>query len=1024
MKHFILIFFTFMPCLSYGQTITGVVRDQHADILPGITVVVKGTTITSITNATGNFTIKVPSPNSILRFTGVGFEPQEIYPEGKNFIEVRMAVQTGKLDEVQVIAYGTTTQRYNLGSVSKVTAEDIDRQAVTNPLSALQGQVPGLVVTSTSGLPGATVNLQIRGQNTLNPVVSAGPAPINNPLFIVDGVPFTTQNTNINQFSSVNSPGVASSLNNPYGGISPFNTIDPQDIESIEVLRDADATAIYGSRGGNGVILITTKKGKAGKTEFNLNMNSGISVIGHTMPMMNTSQYLEMRREAFANDKIVPNLTPFDPGYAPDLLAFDSNTYTDWKKFFLGNTAHNTEVNTSVSGGTAATQFHVGANYHRDTYIFPGDYADDRINFLVSLHHQSTDKKFVLDFSSVYSYEKNNSSGSPNLLTAYTLEPNFPALQDANGNLNWFYKGVNFDGAYAAYNPLAYLKTLYSIQSNVLNGNLVLNYELIKGLTMRTSLGYNTLNSTEYYGNPKSAQNPANTPIASARFGNNNFSTWIAEPQIEYKNTTRNSVYSVLIGGTFQTNNNIKQELDGSGYINDNLIGSVSGAPTKSSSDSYNEYKYTAVFGRISYRYDDKYLINITARRDGSSRFGPGKQFGNFGSVGAGWIFTEEPIVKDFMPFLSFGKIRGSYGITGSDAIADYQYISRWAPTVNNYQGNLGYLPQNLFNPDFSWASTKKLEAGLEFGLFKDKVLVNATWYRNRSGDQLITYQLPSQTGFSTVVENWDAVVQNSGFEFIVQATVVKTGSLTWKSSLNITVPKNVLLSFPDINKSSYATTYIVGQSVNLLNEFRYAGVNAATGMYQFYNAGGQLTNSPLGPASGNFRDYQNIGNTDPKFYGGLQNSFTFKRIQLDVFFEFRKQMGANYLAQTTTYVPGWEYNQPQEFLSRWQSAGDLTNVQMFTSQLGTAGNIARTYFLHSSAVYSDASYLRLKTASLSYSFPAGVTKKLGVSRLQIFLTGQNLLTVTNYLGNDPETQNFYGVPPLKTVVAGLHITL
>ncbi|MDB5114935.1 MAG: TonB-dependent Receptor Plug Domain protein [Mucilaginibacter sp.] len=1022
MKILYLLLTLFLPLSVVGQTIKGIVKDEKNEPIPGVMVSISGTNIRTATNDHGLFQISSSSAITKLKFSASSYEDADSEVTGGKMITITLTAKLTKLDEIQVIAYGTNTQRYNIGSVTKVTADDISKQDISNPLEALQGRVPGLVVSATSGLPGASFNVQIRGQNTLKPS-SAITNPIDNPLFIVDGVPFATQNGNVNQFTSIVSPGDGALFNNPHGGFSPFNSINPADIESIEVLRDADATAIYGSRGGNGVILITTKRGKAGKTDVNVNIRDGITFIGGTMPMLNTQQYVSIRKEAFANDGLTPNITLYDPGYAPDLKVFDTTRYTDWKRVFLGNTAHSINAATSVSGGTENTQFRVGAGFNRDTYIFPGDFADSRANFSFSLHHSSLDKKFTLDFSTIYSYDKNNSTGSPNLLTAYTLDPDYPALEDSKGNLIWNYKGISLDGTYSQQNPFAYLKTLYNIQNINLNSSLLLSYQLIKGLTIRTSLGYNTFGSQEYSALPASAQNPAENPVATTEFGNNNYSTWIIEPQLEYLQTDRKSRYDFLIGGTFQNIENARTITDGSGYSNEALIGSISGAATTTATDAFSVYKYAAVFGRFSYRYNNKYLFNLNARRDGSSRFGPSRQFGNFGSAGAGWLFGEELFMKKTAPALSYGKLRATYGITGSDAIKDYQFISNYTPTRYPYEGSLGYLPSNLYNPDLSWASTKKLEFGLELGFLNDRLLINSTWFRNRSGNQLMTYQLPSQTGFQTVLENWDATVQNTGFEFTIQSTIVKGSQISWSSSLNLTIPKNKLLSFPDIQSSSYATTYFIGQSVNTIAGFSYAGVNPTTGDFQFRKAAGQITASPVLPSAGKLNDYHIIGNTDPKFYGGWQNSISYKNLQLDVFTEFRNQKGLNYLAQVYSDLPGFEQNIPVALLNRWQSPGQQTNTQKFSSQFSDAYTAANN-FLRSDGVFGDASYIRLKTITLSFTVPQSMITKANIRSLKVYLTAQNLVTITDYQGNDPETQNFYGVPPLKSLSLGLNLNL
>lgn len=1009
---------------AYAQTATGVVVDTAQRPLSGVTILLKGSRNMAATNDQGRFSIRIDPQNQILQLSATGYHTLEIPADTTKQMLLTLHEKISALDAVQVIGYGTTTQRYNVGSVSTLKAEDIARQPIANPLAALQGRVPGLVVTASSGIPGAGFQVQIRGQNTLSSsVLGQGLAvPMDNPLFIVDGVPFAAQNENLNQLLSVGSPGSSTFYNNSYGGSSPFNSINPADIASIEVLRDADATAIYGSRGGNGVILITTKKGMAGKTDFTLDVSNGASVVGKTMPMMHTAEYLTMRREAIHNDGLTPNLTLFDAAYAPDLLAFDTDRYTDWPDYFFGNTANNTVINASLSGGNSNTNYRLSAGFNRNTYIFPGDYADNRGTFAVNVHHSSADNKFRVDFSSTYSYNKNNSSGTPDLLFAYRLEPNFPDLLDENDELLWSYNGIAL-GIGIGNNPVSYLKNTYYVQNTMLNNSLQVAYKVTDALSFRTSLGYNAMWSREYFGNPYAAQNPLLSPEARANFGNNNYATWIIEPQMEYRKAVSGGILGILVGGTLQRNSNLRNQIQGRGYINDDLIESINAAPIREVRDNYNEYAYAAAFGRINYVYQNRYILNLNARRDGSSRFGPGRQFGNFGSLGAGWLFAEETVVKDNIPHLSYGKLRASYGITGSDAIGDYQFIPRWATTNNPYNGNIGYEPQNLFNPLLGWGSTKKLEFGLELGFWQDRMLLNAAWYRNRSGDQLISYYLPSQSGFTAVTENWDAQVQNTGVEVTLQTQQFRKKDFSWSSAFNLSIPNNKLRSFPGIESSSYATRYVVGQSLNTVFGYDYVGVNPENGLFEYRNAEGERTSRPA-PASGaGFNDYISIGTRDPVYYGGIQNTWTYKGVQLDVFLEFKKQMGVNYLHQVYAFTPGHQYNVPRALLDRWQSEGDIAHIQRFTSSFGEAYESGRR-FPTSSGAYTDASYLRFRTINIAYQFPAGVTERIGLKNLRVYGAGQNLFTISKYLGNDPETQSLYNVPVLRTFVLGLQFTL
>jgi len=1013
------------PAANIGIDITGKVINEQNEPVVGATVAVEGTGMAMATDSKGEFGFSNLKANDVLHVTNIGYQSIGVPIQGRTYVLIRLHTSIAILDETVLIAYGNTTRRFNTGSVTKVTSEEIGEQPVSNPLAALQGRVPGLVVTSTSGLPGSSFNIQIRGQNSLNPDPYNSLLPKDNPLFIIDGVPFAPQNNNINQLRSIASPGNNVLLNNSYGGISPFSTINPADIESIEILRDADATAIYGSRGANGVVLITTKKGRMGKSKFSMSANSGVSSVAHTLPMMNTKQYLEIRREAFANDGVMP--TSNDPSnfetYAPDLLIYDTSKYTDWKKFFIGNPSYTTNINTSLSGGSENTQFLLGAGYYHETYIYPGDFAYDRASVNVNLHHNSVNKKLSIDFSTNYTFDKNNSSGSPNLLAAYSLDPNFPNLLDENGNLLWRYKGASY--GVSIVNPLSYLKKKYSVTNFNLISHLQVGYKVFRDIEIRASLGYNYLNSLEYSGDPAISQDPAAFHrIASADFGTKNIHNWIIEPQAEYNRLFGKSKINILLGETIEQDINSSTLIDASGYSNDNLITSISGAPDITASDTYSQYKYNAIFGRVNYMFDQRYIINLTGRRDGSSRFGPGKQFGNFGSGGAAWIFSEESFVKKNFEWLSFGKLRASYGTTGSDAIGDYQYFSRWQPTDYYYQGSPGYLSQNLFNPDFSWAITKKAEGAIELGFLKDRLLLTTAFYRNRSGNQLVSYQLPSQTGFLNVTENFPATVQNSGWEFTITSSNFKSKSFTWNTSFNLTIPRNKLVSFPGIESSSYATKYIIGQSLNVIKGFKYLGVNDTTGVFEFLTAKGVPTYSPTNISGNNYNDIQVIGNLDPKFYGGVDNYFTYKNFQLDVFLEFKKQTGVNYLAQIYgVRVPGTESNLPAALLSRWQKPGDKSEFEKFTTDASTAaGTAARTYFTQSSGAYSDASYIRVKTVSFSYSLRGKYLARIKAEKLRFYINAQNLFTITNYNGNDPETQNFYGVPPLRTIVLGFQL--
>lgn len=993
------------------------VTDSAGAALANATVVIKGTKRGGQTDAQGNITLTNIDDEAKIIISFTGFENKEINLKGRTALTISLKAYTSQLDETMVIAYGTTTQRFNVGSVSSVKAEDIAKQPVTNPLQALEGRVAGLVVTQSSGLPGASLKIQIRGQNSLLPKTTTGNVLFDNPLFIIDGMPFAPQNSNIGQYGntpiSPKNPDVLGA-----SGLSPFNSINPGDIESIEILKDADATAIYGSRGANGVVLITTKRGRIGKTRLETNVWTGISHITRSLPLMNTQEYLTMRKEAFSNDGLIPaNGDPYDPAYAPDLLVFDTTRYVDWKKYLIGGTAQTTDVNTLLSGGNNNSQFLVGAGYHHETYIYPGDFADKRLSVNFNFRHNSSDKKLFLDLSANYSYDNNNLTGAGAILQSVGLPPNFPELVNPDGSLNWIYKGIDI-GNYGLVgaNPLAYLRQPYSIKNYNLISHFQIGYQIFPGLTVKSSFGYNTFDGNEYIATPKLTQDPAGPRISSAYFGANNFQTWIIEPQAEYKKKFGRGKLNILIGSTFQKNTNNSTKISASNFPNDVLLGSIAAAGTTTSSGNYSLYKYSAFFARLNYIWNSKYIINLTGRRDGSSRFGPGRQFGNFYAVGGGWLFSEESFIKNSLPVISYGKLRTSYGTTGNDNIGNYQYLPAYNAMPNvSYQGSVGYEPLNLYNPEFSWAVTEKFEVGLELGLFKDHILTNITWFRNTSSNQLINYALPSQTGFTAVLRNAPYTVENNGFEIEIQSTNIRTRKFTWSTAFNITIPKNKLASFPGINTSSYNTVYVVGQPLTVLKKFVYAGVNDTTGLFQYETSKGALSSAPSGAA-----DYKIIGNLSPKFYGGINNTVSYKGFELFFFFQFVKQLGANYFYQIYNlgYPIGYSINLPKTFLQRWQKEGDHTNIQKFSTQYADAYNAGSNFWL-SSGAYSDASFIRLKTLSLSYKFLNGLLKKSNPDALAIYVNAQNLFTITSYKGNDPEIQDFYSLPPLRTISAG-----
>jgi TonB-linked SusC/RagA family outer membrane protein len=624
----------------------------------------------------------------------------------------------------------------------------------------------------------------------------------------------------------------------------------------------------------------------------------------------------------------------------------------------------------------------------------------------------SNDKKFTASLTGNYAVGTNTLTGV-DLATAVTLPPNY-RLYDANGNLAWDEGGV-YDGRD---NPMSQLNQQYLSTMTNVSTNLVLNYKLLKNLTLRSSFGYNSTQNNDQRLTPIASLNPSKPggALGAAGYGNNQFKNWIIEPQAEYTSQISKGKLDVLLGATYNQRNTSAQSISATGYTSDDLLGSLTGATTITASNTATQYNYQAFFGRVNYNWDDKYIVNFTGRRDGSSRFGPNYRFSNFGAVGAAWIFTNEPLLKQNQ-IISYGKLRASYGTTGNDQIGDYAYLDAYKAGVA-YTDSSTLNPSKLYNPNLHWERNDKLEFGLELGLIHDRILLSASVYRDITSDPLVTYPLSKVTGFASIVQNLDGVrVENKGLELTLSTRNIDKGPVTWSTDFNFSLPKNTLLAYPNLASSSYATQYAIGEPLNRIFAAQYTGVDPTTGLYTAKDVNGDgVLNSA---------DYATLGTKDPKFYGGLNNSLSYKRISLSFFFQFTKQIAKDWRASSVLNQAGTPYNTSILALSRWQNPGDVTDVQKFTTSAGSFTGTSGFYAAYfSNAFYTDASYIRLKNVSLSYNIPAKVLNVLHVTSFKFYLQGQNLFVITPYKGVDPETQSFSVMPTLRTITAGLQLTL
>jgi TonB-linked SusC/RagA family outer membrane protein len=711
-----------------------------------------------------------------------------------------------------------------------------------------------------------------------------------------------------------------------------------------------------------------------------------------------------MRKEAFKNDnRLMTTLR------APDILVWDTTRYTDWQKELIGGTANTINTSLSVSGGNANTQFSFSSGYYKETTVFPGNFYFQRFSGALNVNHTSSNGKFKFNISANYTGGSNNLYSQDLTGIAITLPPNAPALYDASKKINWDWKNSTIQ------NPLAHLERKYTNNTDNLVTSTLLSYQIIPGLHAKTNVGYTRMAVNEMSTNPLSAIPPQflSNQTGSSNFGNAFIKTWIVEPQLDYFKEIGQGNLSILMGTTFQESIQEGETIQATGYTSDALLENILAATNVNiASSSYTQYRYAAIFGRANYTWREKYIVNLTGRRDGSSRFGPGKQFGNFGAIGLAWIFSNESFVKSGVPFLSFGKLRSSYGSTGSDAIGNYQYLNSYLSTTYPYNGSSGLVISRLANPDYSWETNRKLELGIELGFIKDAITFSASWYKNRSSNQLVGLPLPVITGQSSVQFNLPATVENTGWELQINTVNVKHSRFEWLTTFNVTIPKNKLVKFPNLDAfPAYNNIYKEGSSLFLKRTLQSNGVDPTTGSYTFadVNEDGSVSID---------EDGKFLKEIAQSYYGGINNHIRFGRVQLDIFFQFVNQTGSNYMKSFSS--PGMLSNQPNVVLGRWQEAGDNAIVQRYSSLT----SISYIYNRFSDNVISDASFIRLKNASLSWQLPEKWMKKLKITGAKLNLQGQNLLTFTNFLGMDPESQNVSFLPPLRVVAAGFQLTL
>ncbi|HVK46771.1 MAG TPA: SusC/RagA family TonB-linked outer membrane protein [Pseudobacter sp.] len=920
----------------------------------------------------GNFTAEIS-------FVGMEKAVQKVTVNtGKQTVLlVKLKPAINDMDETIVRGYGTVNRSANTGSIARVKGDELNRQNNPNPLASMQGRAAGVAITATSGGLGAQVNVQVRGINS----VAAGAAP----LYIIDGIPMSSEPLNRVDAGSVIS-------------LSPMNSINPQDIESIEILKDADATAIYGSRGSNGVILITTRKAKNGQAKFALDAYTGFGKAAVMMDMLDTRQYLAMRHEAFAMDGLIP-----DEINAPDLKVWDTTAYTNWPKLIYGNSAPVTNIQATLSGGDANTRFMAGIGYFHQNSILAGNENEDRVNMHFNIEHNSADKKLAASFTTNVSSDHLNLLGV-DIFGSYLLPPNFPAY-DADGKLT---NMGEYDNPYMAFHTSGSNQT-----NNVLvSGNI--RYTILPGLQLKTTAGYNRQELKSLLKFPSMTMSLFSPVYNKAKFHNSDYQSVTVEPQIDYTIKLNRNRLQLMAGGAFQHTIKGGSIVEAGDFSTDLLLGDIKAAKTISSKENFGtQYKYVSGFARATFSRDDKYFLNATFRRDGSSRFGPDNRFGNFGALGAAWLFSREDALINALPFLSYGKLRASYGVTGNDQISDYRYMETFSSTLYMYNNMPGLLPASTFNGQYGWEENRKLEAALELGFLRNRIMFTAAWFRNRCSNQLVEYPLPAQSGFPSFQANLPALLQNQGLELELSSRNINGKDFSWTTTANLSIVRNKLLEYPNLEYSPYFSQYQIGQPVNLWWGYLFHGVDTETGLPVFkdFNNDQAIT----------FDDYTPLGSFSPRFFGGFNNQFRYKGFELDLFFQFSEQNGYNW-KWANYYAPGTMFNVPDLMLGNyWQAKGDVKPFPRLTATNGSELSSMYSDYWFSNAAFSRISYLRLKNALVGWNFPEDWLKRTGIKRARVYLQSQNLLTFSNVKGLDPETGNT--TPLMRTFTAGFQLS-
>ena len=971
---------------AFGQrTIEGTVTGANDEPLAFATVVVEGTTTGVSTDLDGKYAITLPDGNNVLLYSYTGYKTKRVEIGAENVVNVVLDEDVLQLEEAVIVGYGSQRRQDLTASVSSVRGEDIQNIPTAGIDGALSGKVSGVMVTNNNGAPGAGISVRIRGNSSIN----AG----NEPLYVIDGIPVIT-----GDFSSA-----------AYGGqdFNALSDLNPSDIESIQVLKDAAASSIYGSRASNGVVLITTKRGSAGKPKINFNAYYGGQTEIKRYDMLNGEQYAELYNEAWAP---LIGETPWN-GEDTDFMDLI------YQNGFSGAPVSNYDL--SIQGGDLKTKYYfggslfdqsgtiIGQGYNRMSGRLNLDHkANDKLSFGVSVNMARTNTNVVKSDNNIYG-----------ALSLAILQPSNVAAYNEDGSYN--FGGMIFDHPVAT----ALEKDLELLTYRTL-GNFNVRYEFMPGLAFKTQFGTDVVNFSErnYV--------PANTAEGAGSSGAGFFNSsravrFVTQNTLDFQRNIGDLYFTALAGVDYERYETFSTSISGNNYPSTAFRFLSSAAEITGASETESENRLLSYYTRLTFNYDDKYLLTGTFRADGSSKFGENNRFGFFPSASAAWKIINEDFMAD-VSGIDDMKIRVSYGLTGNQAGIGNFAARGLAGGGNNYGPNPGVASTQLPNPDLRWEQTAEFNVGLDLAILNERIGLNFDFYNKNTTDLLLNRPLPGTTGFTSITQNVGEM-QNTGFELGLN-TVNFDGDFKWNTNFQIARNINSVVSLYEGQgfDAGFINRIDEGQPLSYFFAWDVTDriIDPATGDVEYIDQDGD------GNITANDRVF--VGSPHPDFMGGLTNTMSYKGLDFRLFFQF-VQGNEIYNATRRFNEDGLRrgFNNTTAVLNRWQNEGDITTIPVIASRGGANGsrnNAASARFVE------DGSFVRLKSISLGYTLPKDVVSKANISNVRIYVSGDNLVTWTNYSGLDPEV-NYAGTDNLnigtdfltqglnKTVKFGLNAT-